>query len=894
MAAGIGRRERGGLAAAALLRIAAARVEGTAGGRPRRIGRRPADGGERRVRRRMELGDRRHQGLGVGAAHALEERAGGRALDDPSRIHHRDLVGAPGDDAEIMRDEDEGHVALTLFARQEVEDLRLDGDVERRRRLVGDEQLGLARKRNRDRHPLPHAARHLVRELARAPLGLGNADLGQELDGAREGRSLREAQMLAQGLGDLAADGEHRVERGHRVLKNDGELPPAQPPKRLARDRVEIPPLEAHASRDPRCMGQQAQHGARQHRLARARFADDAQGAPGGEAEAHPRNRAERPAFGRQLDREILDLEQRRPAHDVPRLGSVTARSVSPTRLKASTVRNMAIEGKKAICGATSRLSRPSAIMLPQVGAGGGTPKPKKLRMPSATMMTATSTRKKAESGSMTMGRISRRRMRRWLAPSARAAVTKSRSRTASVAARATRVTAGTVNMPRTRMRLTIDGPRYATTASARTKGGKASNTSVRPMMMSSIRPPKYPARRPSAPPARVPRSGARRPTASELRAPKTRRERTSRPRLSVPRRWAALGPARRAKSVILLGSASGSRLARIAMRMMKAIQPTASQKTGPMPRRRLGASATPPISLASSAAMANPGVEHGIEHVDHEIDEHEGDRDKEHRALQDDEVAGVDRFDDEPAETGQREDGLDDDGAADEPADIEADDRHQRKRGWLQGVDEENAPLGQALGARHGDEVLLQGRDHVAAQDAHQRRPFEQRQCRAGKRHAAEIAEDVLRERHITGGRQDAHAQRKEEDQQDGEEEGRNREDAEGEPGDGLVERRARAHGTENAERHADEEPAQFGDHHELDRHGKPVGDRMEHRLAGAVRGAEIAGQDAAEPMEILPPERQIEAEFLVQRRDILRRRLVAEHRDREIARQQRGDEEG
>ena len=49
----------------------------------------------------------------------------------------------------------------------QVEDLRLDGDVERGRGLVGDEQLGLSGERPRDRYPLRHAAGKLVR----VPLG---------------------------------------------------------------------------------------------------------------------------------------------------------------------------------------------------------------------------------------------------------------------------------------------------------------------------------------------------------------------------------------------------------------------------------------------------------------------------------------------------------------------------------------------------------------------------------------------------------------------------------------------------------------------------------------------------------------------------------------------------
>ena len=88
----------------------------------------------------------------------------------------------------------------------------MDGDVERSRRLVGDEQARRAGKRDRDRNALAHAARHLVRILARAPLGLGDAELAEESYGPRHSLMRAEAQMLAQRLGDLAADGQHGIE----------------------------------------------------------------------------------------------------------------------------------------------------------------------------------------------------------------------------------------------------------------------------------------------------------------------------------------------------------------------------------------------------------------------------------------------------------------------------------------------------------------------------------------------------------------------------------------------------------------------------------------------------------------------------------------------------------
>src|SRR5215472_9135376 len=234
--------------------------------------------------------------------------------------------------------------------------------------------------------------------------------------------------------------------------------------------------------------------------------------------------------------------------------------------------------------------------------------------------------------------------------------------------------------------------------------------------------------------PTSVPRSGASKPTASELRAPKIRRERISRPKVSVPRRWAALGPARRAIRLILLGSSSGRSPASKARPATSVIHAAASQKIGPRPRRRRGVALTPSArSLASSAAMSNPWIERDVEQVDDDVDEDEGDRDKQNGALQHDEVPCIDRVDDEPSDARQREYRLDHDCATDKAPDVETDHRDEGKRRRLQCMDEKDAPRLEAFGPCHGDIVLLERGDHVAAQHAHERRPFEEGEGGAG-----------------------------------------------------------------------------------------------------------------------------------------------------------------
>ena len=79
-----------------------------------------------------------------------------------------------------------------LEAADQIKHLRLNGDVERGGRLVGDQQLWIAGQRNGDHRALAHAAGKLVRIVVHALFGRRDLDVPQQLDGA--GACLRPAQ----------------------------------------------------------------------------------------------------------------------------------------------------------------------------------------------------------------------------------------------------------------------------------------------------------------------------------------------------------------------------------------------------------------------------------------------------------------------------------------------------------------------------------------------------------------------------------------------------------------------------------------------------------------------------------------------------------------------------
>src|SRR5439155_6002992 len=87
-----------------------------------------------------------------------------RLLDDVAEIHDEDPVRDVADHVQVVRDEDVCESELLLEVLEQVEDLRLHGDVERRDRLVAHDQLRVDSERPRDADALSLTTRKLMRE----------------------------------------------------------------------------------------------------------------------------------------------------------------------------------------------------------------------------------------------------------------------------------------------------------------------------------------------------------------------------------------------------------------------------------------------------------------------------------------------------------------------------------------------------------------------------------------------------------------------------------------------------------------------------------------------------------------------------------------------------------
>ena len=190
-------------------------------------------------------------------------------LDHLPEVHHRHAVGDVPHDRQIVRDEDVGEAEVALQRVEEVDHLRADRDVERRDRLVEDDQLRVESERPRDADPLPLAARELVREAVRVLRR--EPDRPQQL--VHPGAPLRAviATVDAERLADDVADRHARVERRVRVLEDDLHLPAHL--AHLAPTEVrDVAPVEDDLAR--RRLDQLDQR-AREGRLAAAGLADE-------------------------------------------------------------------------------------------------------------------------------------------------------------------------------------------------------------------------------------------------------------------------------------------------------------------------------------------------------------------------------------------------------------------------------------------------------------------------------------------------------------------------------------------------------------------------------------------------------------------------------------------
>ena len=268
----------------------------------------------------LELQHRADQHFGVGVLRRMEDRLDRPALHHLALVHDQHVVGDLGHHAHVVGDEHHAHAVLGLQALDQVEDLRLGGDVERGGRLVGDQQGRIAGERHGDHGALAHAAGELERVAVDRALRVGDLDLPQQIDRALARGLLAHAPVQLQHLDDLVADGVHRRERGHRLLEDHRDLFAAHGADGAALraqlgeidDRAIVLGEHHRAGHDAAGRIDDLQDRARHHALARAAFADDRERAAAHDVERHAVDRLHDAVAHRKMRRQVAHLQDRR------------------------------------------------------------------------------------------------------------------------------------------------------------------------------------------------------------------------------------------------------------------------------------------------------------------------------------------------------------------------------------------------------------------------------------------------------------------------------------------------------------------------------------------------------------------------------------------------------
>ena len=159
-----------------------------------------------------------------------------------------DAVGHLGDDGEIVRDQQQAHAVLVDEVAQQVEDLRLQHHVERRGRLVGDQQLRLQRAGDGDHHALALPAGQFVRVAGQGKLCRRQPDAIEHLSRQRLGVGAVGLGVPADAFGDLLADRLQRVQRRHRLLEDHADIVAAQRAHAVFRRAEDVDAVEADAA----------------------------------------------------------------------------------------------------------------------------------------------------------------------------------------------------------------------------------------------------------------------------------------------------------------------------------------------------------------------------------------------------------------------------------------------------------------------------------------------------------------------------------------------------------------------------------------------------------------------------------------------------------------------
>ena len=227
-------------------------------------------------------GNRREKRFCVRVQRFGEQLLGWTCLDELAQIHDADVVRNMTDNRHIMRDKHIGDAQLILQIHQQVENLRLNGDVQCRYRLITDDELGIQCQCAGNADTLTAAAVHLMR-VGKAQPTVQTDKVHQTL-GFLINLCFAEAARQDKRLTDRLLHGHARIQGGIWVLENNLYGILAQLLQLLGVDAGDILALEQDLA--VRTL-MQVNQGAAQCGLAAAGLADNAHCGAAFNGEAH-------------------------------------------------------------------------------------------------------------------------------------------------------------------------------------------------------------------------------------------------------------------------------------------------------------------------------------------------------------------------------------------------------------------------------------------------------------------------------------------------------------------------------------------------------------------------------------------------------------------------------
>ncbi len=154
---------------------------------------------------------RTKQRPGIGMPAFIEDLLRRPSLYHLACVHHLDAVRKIRHYPQVMGHKDDRRVHLRLQLHHQVHDLRLDGHIQRRSRLVRNQYVGITCKRNGNHHPLAHTPGHLMGIVVNPLLRTWDIYHLQHVNGFLPRRILVELLMDHQALHDLFPNGHGRV-----------------------------------------------------------------------------------------------------------------------------------------------------------------------------------------------------------------------------------------------------------------------------------------------------------------------------------------------------------------------------------------------------------------------------------------------------------------------------------------------------------------------------------------------------------------------------------------------------------------------------------------------------------------------------------------------------------